>query len=208
VGFLRAPIAFEVVRSRILRLSLFDADAVNAMFDAMAAEAEAVVRLGAPGAAIRQVRSADMRYLGQGHEILVSLPAGRFTNADIAALRERFESQYRVLFGRSIPGQDIEVTGWTLLAEAERTGDATLRARTIDAATVPASPIGKRALFDPAASDFREVPVYHRLALAAGQLVSGPAVIVEDETTTIVTASFTASIDPSGAIRLTARAKG
>jgi N-methylhydantoinase A/oxoprolinase/acetone carboxylase beta subunit len=49
------------------------------------------------------------------------------------------------------------------------------------------------------------VSVHHRAALQPGDTIQGPAIIAEDETTTIVTAGFTATLDPSGAIRLTAK---
>ena len=75
-GFLRAPVAYEVVRTRYVRLDAsFDPDFVNALFDEMRQEAEAVVRAGAPDGALVETRAADMRYSGQGHEISVSLPA-------------------------------------------------------------------------------------------------------------------------------------
>ncbi len=53
--------------------------------------------------------------------------------------------------------------------------------------------------------EFADVPVYARTALKPGETIQGPAVIAEDETTTIITSGFTAALDPSGAIRLTAR---
>ena len=205
VGFLRAPIAFEIARTRLMRLSRFDPELVNRIFDEMAREATEVVRLGAADAPITITRSADMRYAGQGHEILVPLPDGTFSAEAVAVLRARFEADYRTLFGRVVPGVDIEVTAWILRAEAPPPG------RQVEASSpgaagpeVPA-PVGTRMLFDPVLREFREVPVYRRTALRPGGTVSGPAVIVEDETATVVTAAFVAAIDSSGAIRLTAR---
>ncbi len=60
-------------------------------------------------------------------------------------------------------------------------------------------------MFDPHLREFVNVPVYARTALKPGQSIQGPAVIAEDETTTIITSGFTATLDPSGAIRLLAR---
>src|SRR4029453_17896072 len=87
VGFLLAPVAYEVVRSRYVQLDdSFDPAYVNALFAEMRAEAEAVVKAGAAGARLIETRTADMRYRGQGHEITVSLPAGRFDAASRAQL--------------------------------------------------------------------------------------------------------------------------
>jgi N-methylhydantoinase A len=210
VGFLRAPIAFEVVRSRFVRLGGFDAASVNAMFAEMEKEATDVVKLGAaPGAKISISRSADMRYAGQGHEILVELPDGPFTAASVAELRKRFEAGYRALFSRVVPGVDVEVTGWILKAETPAPG------RQDQAERGPPGPLTSgagaprsdetRNLFDPMLRDYTSVPVYQRKTLKPGQTLQGPAVIAEDETTTIVTSGFVAALDPSGAIRLTAK---
>jgi N-methylhydantoinase A len=205
VGFLRAPIAFEVVRSKFVRLSAFDPAQINAMFAEMAKEATDVVKLGASGGEIRISCSADMRYAGQGHEILVDLPEGPFTKATVAELQKRFDTGYRNLFSRVIPALDIEVVGWILRAETPAPGRAADLPKAAAAEGAKPAPIGTRHLFDPMDRDFRSVPVYARSELKPGNLIQGPAVIAEDETTTIITSGFTAALDSSGAIRLTAK---
>ena len=77
IGFLRAPVGYEVVRSLYQRFSTFDVAAVNALLADMEAEAMAVVAQGSFGAPIAQSRIAYMRYVGQGHEIPVPLPRAR-----------------------------------------------------------------------------------------------------------------------------------
>ena len=114
-GFLRAPVAYEVARSRYVRLGdRFDPDFVNALFDEMRTEAEAVVRAGAPDATLVETRAADMRYTGQGHEITVGLPLGRFDVTLKLQLVERYERDYAAAFGRTIPGLEVEIMNWTL----------------------------------------------------------------------------------------------
>src|SRR5260221_11860635 len=76
------------------------------------AEAEAIVRRGAPEATLVEQRSAFMRYRGQGHEIAVNLPVRAFTKADSAHLTELFEVAYRRLYSRPIPGVDVETFSW------------------------------------------------------------------------------------------------
>ena len=82
-----APIGYEVVRTRLVSLNAFDAALVNHLFAAMRDEAEAVVRLGAPGAALQEVRTGFMRYRGQGHEVAVSLPVQAYGEDGAAHLR-------------------------------------------------------------------------------------------------------------------------
>jgi N-methylhydantoinase A/oxoprolinase/acetone carboxylase beta subunit len=197
IGFLRAPVAFELARSRVMRLSAFDGDAVAAMFATMETEALQAVRLGAPDAPVTQSRTAEMRYVGQGHEIVVPLPVGPVGLAD---LRARFEAAYTGLFGRIIPGLDLEAISWTLRAVADRPPEPAASIATLTPSTP--DPDGARALFDTADGAFATVPVYLRNRLQAGARILGPAIIAEDATTTIVTSRFTADIEADGAIRL------
>jgi len=201
VGFLMAPVAYEVVRSRYVQLDSdkFDAAYVNRLFAEMYAEAEAVVKAGAPQAKLAVVRTADMRYRGQGHEITVDLPPGDFTAASRAKLIELYEAGYAATFGRTIPGLSVEIMNWTLRLAAEQ---PSLPKAPPQPADIPAKARGSRPVYDPADQDMKDVGVYHRADLTIGSFVPGPAVIAEDETTTLVPKSFTARITPIGAILL------
>jgi N-methylhydantoinase A len=201
VGFLMAPVAYEVVRSRYVQLDpdKFDPAYVNALFAEMRAEAEAVVKAGAPAAKLVETRTADMRYRGQGHEIAVSLPAGPFDRASREKLIKLYEAGYATTFGRTIPGLGVEIMNWTLRLAAEQ---AALPKSPPQPADKPATPRGHRPVYDAADQDMKDVAVYHRSDLTIGSFVPGPAVIAEDETTTIVPKSFAARITPIGAILL------
>src|SRR5262252_5941855 len=185
VGFLMAPVAYEVVRSRYVQLDedKFDPDYVNRLFAEMRAEAEAVVKAGAPDAELVETRTADMRYRGQGHEITVSLPAAAFDRSSRGTLIKLYEEGYATTFGRTIPGLSVEIMNWTLRLAAAQ---AAMPPSPPQPADKPAKPRGKRPVYDPGDQDMKEIPVYHRDDLSVGSFVPGPAVIAEDETTTIV----------------------
>jgi N-methylhydantoinase A len=203
VGFLRAPIAYEIVRSSLQRLDQFDAAAANALYTAMRAEAEAIVRRGAGHAALIETRSAFMRYRGQGHEIAVPLPARPYEDKDAEALHTTFEQEYRRLYSRVIPGVEVEVLSWVLLLSAPVPADA---ARPPPSpAPYAAKPARRRPVFDPETGEFIEVAIHERRDLKPGAVIPGPAVIVEDETSTVITRLFDAQINPFGYIELTRR---
>lgn len=194
-GFLRAPLGYEVVRTRLSRLSTFAAEDVNSLFSEMRAEAEAVVRLGAPTAHLKESRAAFMRYRGQGHEITVPLEIREYGSGDRSVFTDLFEERYRALFGRVIPKLEIEILTWTLSL-------ATERVPVREAANIPieknaAGPIqeGARDVFDPRRGSRETASVFARSALAAGSAIAGPALITEEQTTTLVPRGFSAWVN-------------
>jgi N-methylhydantoinase A len=200
LGFLMAPVAYEVARSRYVRLDqAFDPTAVNCLFEEMRGEAETVVRAAAGDAPLRETRTADMRYRGQGHEITVELPDGDFDARSRAAIRSAFEAVYAATFGRIIPGLEVEIMNWTLRLAADREPPPRCPPQPADRAAKPRS---ERLLFDPTEVALRRVGAFRRGDLAPGSLLRGPALITEDETTTVVPAGFTARINPLGSIVL------
>jgi N-methylhydantoinase A len=169
-----------VVRTLVVRLDALDQSRIDTMFTEMRAETEAVVRLGAPTGELQETRTASMRYRGQGHEIAVPFPAGK---ADPATLRAAFDTTYTALFGRIIPRLEIEVVTW-MLALAQR-HDRPERAVT-PALAAPAKPTGTRSIIESETGELVPALVHNRNDLRPGSTVTGPAVILEDGTTTIV----------------------
>jgi N-methylhydantoinase A len=203
VGFLRAPIAYEIVRSALQRLDQFDAEAANTLYAAMRAEAEPIVRRGARDQSLTETRSAFMRYRGQGHEIAVPLPTRAYRGDDAGFLHAAFEEEYRRLYSRVIPGVEVEVLSWILLLSAPRPVESDIVAATPEPHVPEAT--GSRPVFDADTGEFINVAIHQRRDLRPGAMISGPAVIVEDETSTVVSGLFDARIDAFGYIELARR---
>ncbi|HXP04757.1 MAG TPA: hydantoinase/oxoprolinase family protein [Stellaceae bacterium] len=203
VGFLRAPISYEIVRSQLQRLDNFAADAANKLLAAMYEEAEAIVRRGEPTAKLSETRSALMRYRGQGHEIAVPLVAKTYRKEDAGEIVTAFEEAYRRLYSRIIPGVEVEVLSWVVLVSGPVPVEEAAPPEAPKAFN--AAPARNRPVFDPETGEFVEVAIYERQALVAGARMPGPAVIIEDETSTVVGRNFDARIDPFGYIELVRR---
>ncbi|MDI1286290.1 MAG: hydantoinase/oxoprolinase family protein [Reyranella sp.] len=198
-GFLRAPIAYEVVRTRHVRLDMFDAKMLNELFATMRAEAEAVVRPAAPGEELVETRHAFMRYRGQGHEIAVPLPNRAFAADAAPDLRRRFEATYETVFGRAIPKLEVEALTWTLSIATARPLPKPVK----DPAKSKApAPVGHRDVLDPASGRHENAAIHERASLKPGMSLDGPALIVEDGTTTVVPKDFSARINAVGQIVL------
>ena len=169
----------------------------------MAEEAHGIVRPAAPGAELVETRIAFMRYIGQGHEISVELPLRPLVADDAAVLQRTFDEAYAGLYGRTIPGLDVEVLSWTLTVATKLPLPEPVN-ETASAGAAP-EPSVRRALFDPQGTEHVTVPVYRRDDLQPGIRISGPALIVEDQTTTVVTTAFDAAVNPLGYLLLTRR---
>jgi N-methylhydantoinase A len=206
IGFLKAPFSYEAVASQLTRLSAFEADAVNALLDGLKTTAEEFVRVGAVGKLQREI-TAFMRYAGQGWEIPVSLPDRRFTAADADTIRAAFRENYARFFGRAIDGLDgleIEIVTWSVKVQDERAASVT---HALDLHGDPKTTTMKRAVFDPARGTPLQSVIVERSSLAPGAQIGGPAVIVERETSTVVTSLFDAVIQSDGSILLVRKGK-
>jgi N-methylhydantoinase A/oxoprolinase/acetone carboxylase beta subunit len=188
LGFLGAPIAYEVVRTLLVRLDALEQTTIDALFAGMRAEADAVVRHGVPQGALVETRTGFMRYRGQGHEVAVPLPNGTL---DPAALRAAFDATYARVYGRVIPRLEVEAVTWTL-ALAEPHGLPARQALPPDAGA--ATPNGQRRIVETASGEAVDASLFVRAALAKGAWLNGPAVIVEDGTSTIVPGGYIARI--------------
>jgi N-methylhydantoinase A len=200
IGFLRAPIGYEVVRSLYQRLGSFDVDAVNELLAAMAGEAETVVAAGSFGAATRRTRIAYMRYVGQGHEIPVALPEGKLTAASVAAIRAAYDAEYARFYDRPVPGSDVEVMSYSVTVATVVPDPGAARAAP---AASTATPQRSQSVRDSATGVVSDWAIYDRATLAPGASFAGPAIIAEDETSTLVGPGWNAAIDAHGYILLT-----
>ncbi len=202
VGFLRAPISYELVRSRHVLMDALDVAEVSDMLEEMTADATALVREGAMGQPLSVRRLAFMRYVGQGHEIAVPVPARALTPQDGAALRTDFEKAYAAMFNRTIPGAAQEILSWSVLVS---TVSQQAPARSVaqgGAVHSVLTPDAVRKYFDGRSEQVLDIPLYRRERVLPGVGIDGPALIAEAETTTFVTASFVASSDDNGNIVL------
>lgn len=197
IGFLAAPISYEMVRTAYMRLGAFDHVVAATLIHEMRDEIRAWVQPAARGRPLIERRSAFMRYVGQGHEIAVELPLTDLGAGDVDRIRAKFEASYEALFKRVIPNAAIEVMAWSVLmsTEVERPEPAAVPARS----EAPA-PVGVAEVFDGRTGTTLRVPRYRREQLDPGAHLPGPALIAEDETSTFVTDGFDAWIDGLGSI--------
>ncbi|WP_022951369.1 hydantoinase/oxoprolinase family protein [Leucothrix mucor] len=197
IGFLRAPFSFEANRSVYMRLSEFQPEVIRQLLTDLESEATKFVRSCDATAEILSEYKAYMRYSGQGWELPVALTKAQALNPDAAVFKQLFEDDYISLFGRAVEGMDVEITVWSVNAT---TPTEAVEPVEVLAGNSPATVASTRSLFDPALSQSVEASVILRDDLQAGQLVTGPAVITENETTIVLPSSRQAIRQSDGCI--------
>jgi N-methylhydantoinase A len=202
IGFLNAPVAYETVRSRYAQLAHFDAAANTRLLESMSEEATALAGSAAGGRPLTETRGAYMRYTGQGHEIYVGLPVRALVDADVSTLRSAFEAAYRRLFKRHIPDSGIEIMSWSVLVTTDTTAPGALEQPATGSWVTSEE---KREVFDARAAKLITAEVHQRDTLRPGQRLRGPALVLEEGTSTLISGSFDAHVDQREALILTAK---
>ena len=205
VGFLYAPVSFDIVKSHYTLLSELCIDDINQFLQHLTTEATDVVTLAAHGASLVHRRSAFMRYKGQGHEIEIELPPQPLTSADKTALQSLFEEAYQQQFSRPVPGMQIEILNWGVSVSTPTTAKPRVNAVPANADTTPEHT--NCTIVCDVTGNQVSARCFKRDTLTAGTTINGPALIQEPQTTTLVSADFSAHIDSAGNIHLQRKAK-
>lgn len=202
-GMLVAPMSFDLVRTYVARLGQIDFSRVRAMIDEMEVEGRELLRRGnilEDQVMVRIV--ADMRFVGQGHEVSVPL-----TREDVAGpdggqqLAGPFQAEYERQFGRILRETPVEVINWRVVVSgpgpdfqiADLARDRGSRGA-IGGASLGAVK-GDREVYFHDARRFLSTAVYARDVLRPGAMVPGPAVIEETNSTIVIGPRATGSVD-------------
>ena len=193
-GLLAAPLAFDFVRSAYSRLDQLDWNFANRLLDEMAEEGRNVLeRSGLTAGQIIYQRSADMRYVGQGHEVAVALPDGILSAEHLARIAALFSEAYRALYGREGPDVPLEVVNWRVVASGPRP-ELNFKLPT-DLRRAGETRVRSRRAYFPEPGEYIETAIYDRYALKSGIEFIGPAIVEERESTLIVGARGKARVD-------------
>ena len=191
VGFLKAPVGYEVVKSLRMLLNVFQAEKVNELLKKMRNEAEKIIQNTSGKISFIEERYAFMRYAGQGHEIKVAIDNADLSNYHSAKIKSSFEEQYEKLYSRILPNADIEILTWSLslsIANEEKTSFKNLKSF---------NKIKESKLVDFVDYERNEkikIPYFERSELKPGDIISGQCIISEDQTTVVVSKNFNTKV--------------
>lgn len=196
LGFLVAPFAFDFVKTYMSPLEDIDFEKVNRLFADMEEEGIRLLKKsGLREGDISLQRSGEMRYAGQGHEIVVPLPSGKMSSQDIGTIQEAFDTEYKRLYHRTNPGYKVECLNWRVVASGPKPQVSLRRFPPKVGDSVQKALKGTRLAYFPELGDFCTCPVYDRYSLFQEATIDGPAIVEERECTVIVGPHKTSTFD-------------
>jgi N-methylhydantoinase A/oxoprolinase/acetone carboxylase beta subunit len=155
----------------------------------------------ARGRRVRMEPAVSVRFVGQGYDIPVALSFDESRDPSAATVLERFHDAYERLYARSHRDEPVEVTTWRLSAILEAPPVDLAASRPEHPGARP--PFGRRRMYDVVTAGFVEAAIVPYDDLAAGEVVDGPAVIEQAESTGVLFSGDRASVDGHGNIIVT-----
>jgi N-methylhydantoinase A len=191
LGFLVSPVATEEITSFICRLDNIDWQKINKMLAEMTEKGLFFLKIAGIDKNEAQISIvADMRYLGQGHEIMVEIPTGILDENHLPIITQNFKNEYKLRYSRSIENIPIESVTWRVLVSG-KSPELTLKQAIEGTHQNPIK--GTRQVFW--GTHYEETTVYDRYAMEINKKVTGPCIIEEFESTTIIGKNSSVMID-------------
>lgn len=198
LGLLMSDVKHDYVRSKLVGLDELDTNEVNRLFAQLTEQAKADLRTeGFQDNEIRIEPFLDLRYAGQGYELTVPCTMPPLAHSDLGLMRQRFDTQHEQASGHKAETEPVELVSLRLisyglvpqakLSPAKKTG------RKIEAAKT-----GERKVYFGNKHGKLDCRIYTRDLLEPGHELSGPAVIEQLDTTTVIHPEQAASVDDYG----------
>jgi N-methylhydantoinase A len=199
-GLLAAAIEHHHARTLQGPADRIDLDAVNRCLAELDAMGRARMREeGVPDPAVQVTYSADMRYVGQAYELDVPI-TGRLQRESVGAAERGFHAAHERVYGYARTRQPVEFVNFRAVHRYPLPPPV-VRPPVRDRGSLRDARIDeRRAYFAPAG--FVATTIYERDRLPLGARVTGPAIIEQADTTTVIPPSYAALVDDSGTLRI------
>ena len=198
-GLLASPLNHEIVKTDQVVLDDLTADEFDRRFEAITRQASAyLTAAGTEVAAITIDRRLDIRYLGQGYEVEVALPGDLALAETLRLVPELFRRNYEEVFSTAFGDMALEIVNWKVRVggETPSMGPSGYHVDGFGRASADRPAIkSRRRAYVPEQEDLVECPVYDRYALTPGTSFEGPALVEENESTGMIGAGDSVTID-------------
>ncbi len=202
IGLLVADVRFDIVRTTLLPLEESSLESMNNIYDDLEAEGIQLLKDSKGGGDFCVARTADMRYVKQGYELATPVPRKRLTVDDIPTIRQAYDEVYTSSFGYSDPEQLVEGVTWRVSASHPA---PVVNLKKLEKGTGRAEEALKesRKVYFPECNGYVDCNIYDHYRLMPGSVITGPAVVEERESTTVITPGDVAEVDGFGNLLVT-----
>src|SRR5450631_1068914 len=192
-GMFAMDIGQDYARSFVGRTNNIDLDTINRVYAELEAEAQTAFKQhGVLPDKVILKRSADLRYIGQFHEVEVDMAGGKITREAVDATAAGFTRKHEELYTFAMPWKAVEILTLRLKATTPNAPFALPQVAKGDADPKPALKRRRTCRFNGRDVD---TPIYDGEKVLAGNVISGPAIIEETTTTVVIPAAYVCSVD-------------
>ena len=196
-GMLFSDLRYDFVRTALMRLDEAPFDRIETIYRELEAQGrEAIAKTSVKPQKVVVKRAADMRYQGQEHAVTVDLPGSVFKRRDRKAIKRLFDEMHELRYGTSAPQENAEIVSLRATVTGLMRKPTQQKIKRGAAAPPKAAFNGKRRVY--VGGSFRSAPTYRRAALLAGNRISGPALIEEHASTTVLMSGDRCEVDGFG----------
>ena len=197
IGTLVSPVRIDLARSMVRPIQGIDEAERDALLDELREEGNRVlIAAGADPASVTFRYGVDARYIGQGNEITIWMGEGDKFPGQTLDIVTAFETDYRRIYGLTIPDVGVEAVTWRLSAYAKAEEFEPL----VELSDKHGAPHGTRAVRFTRQGEPIMTPVYRRSDIGRGQVIQGPAIIEERETTAVIRPNWTVTLGNDGSV--------
>jgi len=204
MGLLTTDLKYDTIRTQFQVSGNVDLDRLNADIAAMEDQLRRQFLADhLEAASMSFVRDGDLRYVGQGYELKIPFPVGVIGKRELEEIWKRFHEAHEREYGHAFPSNPIEIVNVRVIGVGQMPKITKLAApegATLEKARVRTGQCVFR--IDGELRSF-ETSFYRRHLLPVGQVFTGPAIVLQKDSTTVVPPGCSAINDPAGNLILT-----
>jgi N-methylhydantoinase A len=204
MGLLTTDLKYDEIRTQFQTSASPDLSRLTIGFGDM--EAALAARFKAdrvPDEAASFIRTGDLRYVGQGYELKIDFPSGPLTTESLASVWQQFHDRHAAEYGHAFTASTIEIVNIRVSGIGRLPKLPALKAA--EGGPLKEAELRRnRCVFRVGGSlEAFDTPVYQRTRLPGDTPFAGPAIIVQQDSTTVVPPGAQARVHPSGSIIMT-----
>jgi N-methylhydantoinase A len=203
IGMLYSDMRLDLSRSFMGRIDSIKMNEMADAFNELETKATSTMRKEGFAGNIGIFRTADLRYVGQNYEVATPVPSGDLTDTKRKEIVDSFNKEHRRLYAHSKPDEPIEMLTLRVAAVGSMLKPALTRIGS--GRELEKGQRSERRMYFEETRGYEPTPIYERTALGAGVSVSGPAVIEEMDSTTLVRPGQSAAVDHFGNVVINLR---